>query len=38
MLNPPSMPKLLITPDGSIEAVGVNQLLEAEAIAALVGG
>jgi thiol-disulfide isomerase/thioredoxin len=38
VLNPPSMPKILITADGSVELVGLNEQLSAEAIAALVGG
>ncbi|MGQ0609363.1 MAG: peroxiredoxin family protein [Chloroflexota bacterium] len=38
VLNPPSMPKLLVRPDGSIELVALGELLAAEEIATLVGG
>ena len=37
VLNPPSMPKLLLRPDGSIELLPLGELLVAEEIAALVG-
>lgn len=38
VLNPPSMPKLLVRPDGSIELLPLGELLAAEEIAAIVGG
>ena len=37
VLNPPSMPKILLRPDGSVELVGLGEELSAAEIAALVG-
>ena len=36
VLNPPSMPKILLRPDGSVELVGLGEELSAAEIAALV--
>ena len=38
VLNPPSMPKLLVRPDGTVELLPLGELLAAEEIATLVGG
>lgn len=38
VLNPPSMPKVLLRPDGSVELVGIGEELSAAEIAALVDG
>ncbi|MEO7296530.1 MAG: hypothetical protein ABIZ57_10320 [Candidatus Limnocylindria bacterium] len=38
VLNPPSMPKLLFRPDGTVELLPLGELLAAEEIATLVGG
>lgn len=38
VLQPPSMPKLLIRPDGSVELLPLGELLRADEIAALVEG
>lgn len=38
VLNPPSMPKVLLRPDGSVELVGLGEELSAAEIAALVDG
>lgn len=38
VLNPPSMPKLLVRPDGSVELLPLGELMSAEEIAALVAG
>ena len=38
VLNPPSMPKILLRPDGSVELVGLGEELSAAEIAVLING
>ncbi|MEO8251670.1 MAG: hypothetical protein ABI978_05015 [Chloroflexota bacterium] len=38
VLNPPSMPKILLRTDGSVELIGLGQQLGASELAAILGG
>ena len=38
MLNPPSTPKILLRPDGSVTALDFNRIYSADDLAALVNG
>ena len=38
VLNPPSMPKILFRTDGSVELIGLGELLGAAELAAILGG